>query len=101
MPNFPVSRQSFYRNQLGNFFTAAAVLISYGCVLGIASPVQCLIMIMIEVLLYKLNHYVCFQILAITDIGGSIVLHIFSTYFGLAVARCLFKKSQAEHKSEG
>ena len=82
-------------------FSAGAALISYGCVLGVASPVQCLIMIIFEMVFYKLNAYICFNIFTISDIGGSIVLHAFGAYFGLAVARCLFKKGQTEHTSEG
>lgn len=82
-------------------FSAGAALISYGCVLGVASPVQCLIMIIFEMVFYKLNAYICFNIFTISDIGGSIVLHAFGAYFGLAVARCLFKKGQTEHSSEG
>ena len=82
-------------------FSAGAALISYGCVLGVASPVQCLIMIIFEMVFYKLNAYICFNIFTISDIGGSIVLHAFGAYFGLAVARCLFKKGQSEHSSEG
>jgi ammonium transporter Rh len=36
-------------------FSTGAILISFGAVLGVASPVQLLVMIILEIVLYKVN----------------------------------------------
>lgn len=82
-------------------FSAGAILISFGAVLGVASPVQLLIMILLEIVFYKLNAYILLSIFSISDIGGSMVIHAFGAYFGIAVARCLFKKGHIDNPAEG
>jgi ammonium transporter Rh len=72
-------------------FTTGAILISFGAVLGVASPVQLLLMILFEVVFYNINAYICINFLSISDMGGSMIVHAFGCYFGLAVARCLYK----------
>ena len=82
-------------------FSTGAILISFGAVLGVASPVQLLVMIILEIVFYKLNAWILLTKLQISDIGGSLVIHAFGAYFGLAVARCLFKKGHVDNPAEG
>ncbi|CAG5097514.1 Oidioi.mRNA.OKI2018_I69.XSR.g15111.t1.cds [Oikopleura dioica] len=82
-------------------FSAGVCLISFGAVLGVASPVQLLIMILFEMVFYKLNAWILLDIYNVADIGGSMVIHAFGAYFGLAVARCLFKKGHIDNPAEG
>ena len=82
-------------------FSTGAILISFGAVLGVASPVQLLVMIILEIVFYKLNAWILLSKLQISDIGGSLVIHAFGAYFGLAVARCLFKKGHVDNPAEG
>lgn len=81
-------------------FAVAAILISFGAVLGVASPVQLLVMATLEVAAYNLSFYVTAQFKLI-DVGGSIVIHAFGAYFGLAVALVMGKFSPYESKKEG
>eukprot|EP01012_Entosiphon_sulcatum_P006379 TRINITY_DN129_c0_g1_i3.p1 TRINITY_DN129_c0_g1~~TRINITY_DN129_c0_g1_i3.p1 ORF type:complete len:722 (-),score=98.16 TRINITY_DN129_c0_g1_i3:101-2266(-) len=69
-------------------FAAGAVLISFGGLLGKCNPLQLLTMAAIEVPLYALNEEIGLK-LKITDIGGSMVIHMFGAYFGLACSWAL------------
>jgi len=83
-------------------FTTGAILISFGAVLGVASPVQLLFMILFEVVFYNLNALVVVSYIEAMDIGGSMVIHAFGAYFGLAVARVLYKPNgQMDNAAEG
>ena len=48
-------------SMLGAEFAAAAVLISFGAVLGKVSAMQLLMMALIEVLLYQVNEFIVFE----------------------------------------
>uniref|UniRef100_H2Z567 Ammonium transporter AmtB-like domain-containing protein n=1 Tax=Ciona savignyi TaxID=51511 RepID=H2Z567_CIOSA len=82
-------------------FAVATVLISFGAVLGVVSPVQLIMMATIEVVCYNISIYVGIVQFQATDIGGSMFIHAFGAYFGLAVARVLYKKSQTNSRKEG
>ena len=75
-------------------------MISYGAVLGKASNLQLLVMTILETIFYAINESVIFEYLHITDIGGSIPIHLFGAYFGLAVA-AVIRNSGDEHPNEG
>ncbi|CAH1783619.1 unnamed protein product [Owenia fusiformis] len=82
-------------------FACAAVLISMGAVLGKTSPLQLIVMILFEIVIFVANEYVTVTLLQIADIGGSVVVHSFGAYFGLAVARMIFKKDVLKSSKEG
>jgi ammonium transporter Rh len=78
----------------------AAILISMGAVLGRTMPSQLLLMAFIEVPLYAINFYIVMHYLKITDVGGSITIHVFGAYFGLAVSAMLGKPTnEKDNKS--
>ncbi|XP_035710365.1 ammonium transporter Rh type A-like [Folsomia candida] len=68
-------------------FAAAVVLISYGVVIGVASPLQLVFMTFAEILFYIVNKYIGAMIFQAVDTGGSIFVHVFAAYFGLGVSR--------------
>uniref|UniRef100_A0A1I8PY71 Ammonium transporter AmtB-like domain-containing protein n=1 Tax=Stomoxys calcitrans TaxID=35570 RepID=A0A1I8PY71_STOCA len=68
---------------------AAVPLISMGALLGRITPIQLLFMALFEIALFAVNEYVALDILSICDVGGSITVHAFGAYFGLAVALML------------
>ncbi|XP_072404830.1 ammonium transporter Rh type B-A-like [Chiloscyllium punctatum] len=72
-------------------FCTGSVLISFGALLGKTSPAQLLIMTMFESALFSINEYVLLSVLQIKDAGGSMTIHTFGAYFGLTVARVLYR----------
>lgn len=66
-------------------FAAGAVLISFGAVLGKTTPTQLLWMSFFEVILFAVNECVLVKGLEVIDAGGSMVIHTFGAFFGLAV----------------
>jgi len=69
-------------------FAAGAVLISFGALLGKISFTQMLLLSVMEVFVYSLNEAVCNK-LEITDVGGSMVIHVFGAFFGLSASYAL------------
>lgn len=84
-------------------FNAGAVLITFGAVLGKTSRLQMVIIAIIETVLYGVNEMVLVHYIKVTDVGGSMVIHMFGAYFGLAVAFSLRKSDlrDEENPKEG
>ncbi|KAL4646768.1 ammonium transporter Rh type B-like [Arapaima gigas] len=80
-------------------FCTGSVLISFGAVLGKTSPVQLLLMAVIEVTLFAINEYIILSVLGAKDAGGSMTIHTFGAYFGLVVARVLYRPQLDKSKS--
>ncbi|KAM8954160.1 ammonium transporter Rh type A [Pelodytes ibericus] len=82
-------------------FSTATVLISFGAVLGKTSPVQMLIMAILEITVFACNeHLVSF--LGASDTGASMTIHAFGAYFGIAAAAVLYRPSLKNgHTNEG
>lgn len=71
-------------------FAAATLLISYGAVLGRASPVQLVVMTLCQSVAYAFNKVVLvFGLVAAEDVGGSMTIHMFGAFFGLSVSSVL------------
>ncbi|CAL9706147.1 unnamed protein product [Knipowitschia caucasica] len=79
-------------------FATGSVLISFGAVLGKTSPVQLLIMALFEVTLFAVNEFILLTALGAKDAGGSMTIHTFGAYFGLIVARVLYRPNLDKSK---
>lgn len=79
-------------------FAAAAILISFGAVIGRVTAAQLLLMAGIETILYNFNEALCVHKFGMADAGGSVVIHAFGAFFGLSVAWALNRN--AEHKDK-
>ncbi|XP_029647504.1 ammonium transporter Rh type C-like [Octopus sinensis] len=78
------------QSMLTGDFAIATVLISFGAVLGKTSPLQLIVMLMIEIPLAQVNEYIGLHKFHAYDVGESMYIHTFGAYFGLAVARVLY-----------
>lgn len=78
---------------LNGNFAVAAVLISFGALIGKINPLQVTILVVIELVVYCANKVFLLQQYAfapfIADCGGTIIIHVFGAYYGLAAAAVL------------
>lgn len=72
-------------------FAAGAVLISFGAVLGRVTPSQLIVMCILELFFYAANEYIGAVEFVAVDMGGSMFVHTFGAYFGLACSMALGK----------
>jgi len=80
-PSIPMTLEAFINAD----YTVATVLISFGALLGRLSPLQALFMSFWEVILCTANVAIL-NALGVSDIGGTMVIHVFGAAFGLAFA---------------
>ncbi|WIA15531.1 hypothetical protein OEZ85_002165 [Tetradesmus obliquus] len=76
-------------------FCAGSAMIAFGAVLGKTTPTQLTWLMLGLVPLYALNQHLCFKTLQALDMGGSITIHAFGAYYGLAASLVLSNKRQA------
>ncbi|XP_046657631.1 ammonium transporter Rh type A-like [Daphnia pulicaria] len=83
-------------NLLNADFASATVLISFGAVLGVTTPFQLVVMSLIEIIIFAGNEHLGLEIYQVSDIGASMLVHVFGAYFGLAVSFVL----RRDHSSD-
>ncbi|KAL8625333.1 hypothetical protein ACOMHN_044476 [Nucella lapillus] len=82
-------------------FATAAVLITMGALLGKVSPLQLVVIGLLEMVCFALNEWIGLTHLQVVDVGGSMFVHAFGAYFGLAASRVLYKADVAQSEKEG
>ena len=70
-------------------FAVAAFLISFGALIGKVNPAQLVIMVVCESVFYTMNKFMLEEFIEISDVGGTVVIHMFGAYFGLVIALML------------
>jgi len=66
-------------------FAAGAAMISFGALLGKVTPAQILWLLVLEVPIYTVNAKIAERLGAL-DVGGSITVHAFGAFYGLAAS---------------
>lgn len=86
-------------SMIEGMFGTGAILISFGAVLGKTTPSQLVIIAFWEVIFYSLNFMIGALVLHATDSGGTMFIHTFGAYFGVALAWMLSPKGsgKADH----
>jgi len=69
-------------------FAAGAVMITYGVLIGKVTSMQMMMIATLEMVFYTANEIISLD-MAITDIGGSMVIHMFGAFFGLTLSLVL------------
>jgi len=85
-------------NLLSADFATAAVLISFGVVLGTTNPTQLAVMAFIEIVLFNVNEWIGRYMFKAVDAGDTIFVHMFGAYFGLAVSRVIYNKKAHDNE---
>ena len=71
-------------------FSAATLLISFGALIGRATPLQMCVLSIAESLFYALNKvFIVFGVFNAEDVGGTLTIHMFGAFFGLAASYAL------------
>jgi ammonium transporter Rh len=71
-------------------FAAATLMITFGAVLGRASPLQMMVICISQSFFYAFNKVVLvLGLIQAEDVGGSMTIHMFGCYFGLAASFAL------------
>uniref|UniRef100_A0A8D3CDR9 Rh family, C glycoprotein a n=1 Tax=Scophthalmus maximus TaxID=52904 RepID=A0A8D3CDR9_SCOMX len=79
-------------------FCCAGSLIAYGAILGKVSPVQLLVVTLFGVTLFAVEEYIILSLLHCRDAGGSMVIHAFGGYYGLAISWVLYRPNLHQSK---
>jgi len=79
-------------------YGAAAVVITFGAVLGKVSPLELLVLAICEGFLYCLNIYINLLVLHASDPGGGMTIHLFAAFFSLGVTFAM-SSAFANHKT--
>jgi len=84
-------------------FAAGAVLISFGALLGKVSLNQLLIVSILEIIFYSINESIGVIHYQAVDMGGSMYVHTFGAFFGLAVSYVItdYEKLENDRRKEG
>ena len=69
-----------------SLYSAAGILIAYGALIGKITMLHTIILVIFQTFLYSLNEGIAMLVIKANDIGGSMIIHAFSCYFGLAVS---------------
>ncbi|NWU92576.1 RHBGB protein, partial [Upupa epops] len=88
------------QSMVGADFCAAAILISFGAVLGRLNPIQLLLVALLGVTLFTLNEYLLLSLMGVSDSGGSLTVHAFGAYYGLMVSRLLHQSRKDKRKEQ-
>merc|ERR1719334_2764069 len=82
-----------FMSLLNGNFAVAAVLISFGGLIGKISPLQITVLTVVELICYCVNKVYFLQQYnsspLIADCGGTIIIHVFGAYFGLMACQAL------------
>uniref|UniRef100_A0A7S2F9Z0 Ammonium transporter AmtB-like domain-containing protein n=1 Tax=Florenciella parvula TaxID=236787 RepID=A0A7S2F9Z0_9STRA len=75
-------------------YAVAAILVSFGALIGKVNPTQITILTVLESFFYCFNKQIILvRWIPFVDVGNTIVVHMFGAYFGLAVSAVLGKKT--------
>lgn len=88
------------RTILNGDYGAAAVLITFGALLGKVSYLQLFVIATFEIFFYAINKSIIEEVFKATDDGGSMIIHIFGAYFGIACQFFFHRKAACKNEKK-
>ncbi|XP_063045183.1 rh family, C glycoprotein a [Engraulis encrasicolus] len=85
-------------NLINADFCVAGCLIAYGALLGKVSPVQLMVITLFGITLFAVEEHIILSLLHCRDAGGSMVIHTFGGYYGLAISWVLYRPNLHQSK---
>jgi len=82
-------------------FASASAMITFGVVIGRATPFQLLVIAIIQIPFYSFNSWVGLEKFNALDIGGSMLIHVFGAYYGVAISLIMGKAETRNHPEMG
>ncbi|KAG2500851.1 hypothetical protein HYH03_001612 [Edaphochlamys debaryana] len=73
-------------------FCAGSGMIAFGAIIGKSTPTELMWLLFWQVPLYALNQHLVIYTFKALDMGGTIVIHLFGAYYGLAASYMLSRK---------
>lgn len=73
-------------------YCVASHLITLGGIIGKVTMEQLLVLMLPQTIIYGANWYICATLIKATDVGGSLIIHVFGCYYGLAATTFLSKQ---------
>lgn len=70
-------------------YSSASMFINIGVSIGRVGPLECLVMSLVHIVGYSLNEVICIQKIQAFDVGGSMTIHAFGAYSGIATSLIL------------
>ena len=80
-------------------FGAGAVLITFGVLLGKVTARQMILIAFFESIFYGLAEAFCVEKYRAVDMGGSMYVHTFGAYFGIAASFWMTDKHKADRSA--
>jgi ammonium transporter Rh len=79
-------------------YSAASMFINIGVTIGRVGPLECLILSLVHIVGYTLNEVICLEKIQAFDVGGSMTIHAFGAYAGIATSLILSSISKPNSK---
>mmetsp|Transcript_61590 Transcript_61590/g.144867 ORF Transcript_61590/g.144867 Transcript_61590/m.144867 type:complete len:603 (+) Transcript_61590:213-2021(+) len=96
--NFDNTFVMTYQNMIEGLLATVPVQITYGMLLGKVGPSQLMLCALMCVICYGLNYWVVIYMLGAWDnAGGSCVIHIFGSFFGIGCTLLASQKGSAQN----
>lgn len=74
------------------------MFINIGVSIGRVGPLECLVMSLVHIVGYSINEVICLQKIQAFDDGGSMTIHAFGAYSGIATSLILSSMSRPNSK---